>query len=473
MDLQGRGGVYIAGSARLTSFLSVCIGSRVVQFNHDIFCRSSVILLWCRILLVTSAAFFAFQGYAFAADQEAFVGFNAEYYYRTHYSGLKGPKAFAIGPQGAYGYSWGARSSKEAANSAIKSCSSWVAKQEKHGTFGKCGLLALDHKLLTKDPWIGSAWQKPAEGTDVPILKGAKSIYTEVYGGPALQGILLFVHGCNGPAWSRNAEIWGSFFNALGYNFFAPDSFAESRPAEVCGDAWQARAKDQTIILKLRVAQTLRSIAELKKKYPGLPVYVWGHSEGSVVVKHIAAEVSGIIASGDECDAGGLKIAAPASVPVLYLFGENDPNIEGSKLPLRDKDMQKCRKYVRNKKTKIVIVKNNKHEIWPWRPEVAKAMSEFIGAKPFGLAKSRPAEKFALTAKQTAEKALYQKNAGHKAFAARSNGAFSWATQWDFVEDAQQFTLYDCAHADNINVFKLSTHVCSVISVDGKDVTAP
>lgn len=473
MNLRGRGGVCIAGSARLTSFLSAGIGSCVVQFIYDIFCRSSVILSWRRILLATSVAFFAFQGNAFAADQEAFLGFNAEYYYRTDYSGLKGPKAFAIKPQGAYGYSWGARSSKEAANSAIKSCSSWVAKQQKRGTSGKCRLLALDHKLLIKNPWIGSVWQRPAEGNDVPLLKGAKSIYTEVYGGPALQGILLFVHGCNGPAWSRNAEIWGSFFNALGYTFFAPDSFAEPRPAGVCGDAWQTRAKDQTIILKLRVSQTLRSIAELKKRYPGLPVYVWGHSEGSVVVKHIDADVSGIIASGDECDAGGLKIAAPPSVPVLYLFGENDPNIEGSKLPLRDKDMQKCRKYVRNKKTKIVIVKNNKHDIWPWRPEVAKAMSEFIGAKPFSLAESRPAEKFALTAKQRAEKALYQKNLDHKAFAARSNGAFSWATEWEFAEDAQQFTLYDCAHADNINVFRLSKQVCSVINVDGKDVTAP
>ena len=109
--------------------------------------------------------------------------------------------------------------------------------------------------------------------------------------------------------------------------------------------------------------------------------------KAAAIVKYLNADVAGIIASGDECDAGGMRIAAPASVPVLYLFGENDPYVEGSKLPLTDKDMQKCRKYVRNKKTKIVIVKNNKHDIWPWRPEVAKAMSEFIGAKPFSLAK--------------------------------------------------------------------------------------
>lgn len=473
MNLQVRGGVYIAGSARLSSFSSVGMGSRVVQFIYDIFCRSSVILLWRRTLLATGIVFVAFQGNALAADSEAFLGFTAEYYYRTAYPGLKGHKAFAIGPQSVYGYSWGARSSKEAANTALKFCNEGVAEQKKYGTSGKCRLYAVNGKLVAKDPRIGLAWHEPAIGEDIPLLKGPKSIYIEVYNAPPVRGIVLFAHGCNGLGWSKNAEIWGSFFNALQYNFFAPDSFAEPRPAEVCGDAWKARAKDQTIIMKLRVAQILRSIAELKKRYPGLPIYVWGHSEGGAIVKYINADVAGIIASGDECDAGGRGIAAPFSVPVLYLFGENDPFVEGSKLPLRDKDMQKCRKYVRNKKTKIVIVKNNKHDIWPWRPEVAKAMSEFIGAKPFGLAKSRPVEKFALTAKQTAEKALYQKNAGHKAFAARSNGAFSWATEWDFVEDAQQFTLYDCAHADNINVFKLSTQVCSIISVDGKDVTAP
>jgi hypothetical protein len=135
--------------------------------------------------------------------------------------------------------------------------------------------------------------------------------------------------------------------------------------------------------------------------------------------------------------------------------------------------MQKCRKYVRNKTTKIVIIKNSKHDIWPWRPEVAKAMSEFIGAKPFSLAQSRPAEKLTLGGKQISAKALYQKSPGHKAFAANLNCTFSWATKWEFAEDVQQFTLYDCAHYDNINVFKLSTHVCSVIDVDGKDMTAP
>jgi hypothetical protein len=111
-----------------------------------------MILFWRRILLATGLIFVVCHGNAFAADQEAFLAFDAEYYYRTAYPGLKGHKAFAIGPQTGYGYSWGNRSSKEAANSAIKFCNRWVAQQKKYGLAGKCRLLALDGKLLIKDP---------------------------------------------------------------------------------------------------------------------------------------------------------------------------------------------------------------------------------------------------------------------------------------------------------------------------------
>lgn len=417
---------------------------------------------------------FGLQGEAFAAGYEAFTSVAAAHHYRVAYKNLKGRKAFAIGSYGTYGYSWGYRSSKEAADSALRTCRKELFGWTKQtGDKGTCRLLAKDNTLLIEDPWLGAEWQKPAPGEDVPFMKGAKSVYIEVYNGPPLKGIVLHLHGCNGLGWSRFSEIWGEYFNALGFHFFAPDSFSESRPAEVCGLPAPARIKDRETIMKLRIAQTLRTIAELKRNYPGKPIYVWGHSEGAVIAKYLEADVSGLIMSGDECDSSGVRIAAPASVPVLFLFGDNDHYIEGFKAPLTNKKMQRCRSFVRNKKTKIVVVKNNKHEYWPWRPEIAKAMSEFVGVRSFSLAKSRPAEKFTLSKRQISEQALYQKGPGHKAFVARSNGDFFWADKWDFAEDVEQYSLYSCAHADHINVFKLAQHVCSVIDVDGKDVTAP
>jgi hypothetical protein len=406
-----------------------------------------------------------------AAEDNVFAGIAAEYHYRTKYKNMKGHKAFAIGPNGSYGYSWGWKTAKEAAKGALKSCREDVAWWKKTvGAFtGDCRLLAQDNKLLVSNPWIGPEWQKPMAGEDIPLLKGRNIKHA----GSPVKGIVLHVHGCDGLGWDKYSEVWGAYFDALGFSFFAPNSLAEARPAAICGWATPARAKDQTILLKLRVAQTQRTIAGLKKEYPGLPIFVWGHSEGSVVVKFLEADVAGIVLSGSNCSADGLKIAAPASVSVLFMLGDNDPYAGGFKFPITAKAAQKCRNFTRNKNTKIVVVKNNKHQYWPWRPEIAKAISEFIGAKSYSLAQLRPVEKLTLTARQTAGRALYQKNAGHKAFAVGPNGTFSAATQWDFDEDAIQFALYNCAHVDNRNVFRMPTHVCSVINVGDKDVAAP
>ena len=402
-----------------------------------------------------------------AAENDAFTGVIAAYHYRAEYKGLKGRKAFAVGSFGSFGYGWGYKSSKEAVDSALRTCRKDLAWwTRKYGVKGNCKLLAKDNTLLIEDPWLASGGQKPAVGEDTPLSKGAKSFHI----GRSARGIVLHLHGCDGLGWNKFLEVWGGYFNALGYDFFAPDSFAETRPTQLCGAPAPSRVRDKETIMKLRIAQTLRTIAELKRTYPGKPIYIWGHSEGAMVVKYFEADVDGIIISGEECDAGGIMIAAPASVPVLFLFGDNDPNIEGFKVPLTNKKMQRCSNFVRNKGTKIVVVKNNGHEYWPWRPEVAKAMSEFIGAEPYTLAQSRPVEKLALNEKQTSAKAIYQKSRGHKAFAASANGTFSWVAEWEFAEDARQFTLYDCARYEHENVFNLSTHVCSIIDVDGKDM---
>ena len=228
------------------------------------FCPWAMGVVWCSLSIMFVAApffgsiqrffcgvecclrlgllFLAFQGTAFAADSEAFLGFNAEYHYRTEYPGLKGHKAFAIGPQSIYGYSWGARSSKEAANTALKFCNEGVADQKKYGTSGKCRLYAVDGKLLTKDPRIGLPWQKPADGRGYPSLEGSARVSISKFTVSRPCGELCFTFTAAmvwvGASMQKSGD---RTFNALGYSFFAPDSFAEPRPAAVCGDAWRAR----------------------------------------------------------------------------------------------------------------------------------------------------------------------------------------------------------------------------------------
>ena len=91
----------------------------------------------------------------------AFVGVNAAYHYRTEYNGLKGRKAFAIGPHGSFGYGWGYQSSKEAVDSALRTCRKDLAWwTRKYGVKGNCRLLAKDNTLLIKDPWLGFRMSK-------------------------------------------------------------------------------------------------------------------------------------------------------------------------------------------------------------------------------------------------------------------------------------------------------------------------
>jgi hypothetical protein len=135
--------------------------------------------------------------------------------------------------------------------------------------------------------------------------------------------------------------------------------------------------------------------------------------------------------------------------------------------------VQKCRKYTKSENIKSVVVKNNEHIYWPWRPEIAKAVSQFIGAKSSGLPELLPAKIFNLSDRQKAAKANYSKAQDHRAFVASERGAFAWADKWPFAEDAAQYALYRCHLVEKLNVFALPKAQCFILDVDGKDLTTP
>ncbi len=108
------------------------------------------------------------------------------------------------------------------------------------GQLGKCRVaMRLMESCRPRIP-DGFYGTNPRMGEDIPLIKGAKSI-SHCDGTP--RGIVLHLHGCNGMGWNKYAEIWGAYFNALGYDFFAPDSFSEPRPAEVCGYASESKGQ--------------------------------------------------------------------------------------------------------------------------------------------------------------------------------------------------------------------------------------
>lgn len=420
--------------------------------------------------LVGTAFLFSQTGISLAADNDAFPSDQAEYFFRMEYANKTKHKAFAIGPYGVFGYSWGYATVKQAKSIAMAECATAIRDNlKKFGLSGKCQLLAVGGTILLKDPWIGTEWQKPAAGTDIPLYNGRTLLVSKT---PA-QGVVLALHGCDGPGASGYNKVWGDYFNALGFDYYAPNSFSEPRPKALCRETDPRLARQRTEITNIRIAQTQRTIALLRAKYPKKPIYIWGHSEGAYIAKRLVTKVSGVIASGDDCDVGGLPVAAHTSVPVLYMFGENDPVVDGLDKPITNKNAQKCKRFVRSKKTQIAVIRNAAHDLYPWREDIAKAVSSFVGATTSGHPK--PIEKitFPLTPVQQTGLKDYNSRGDHRAFAVSKSGSFGWSDGWENAEDAAYHSLYLCETFERINMFSLETHQCTLLSVDGKERQIP
>lgn len=420
-----------------------------------------------RFLLLLFSVLLSLSASRVSADT-LFPDATVEYIYRVGYAGLKGHKALAFGPFGSFGYSFEWANRKGAEREALASCNKEEEKVRaleaaSTKSAGKCVLLASGDKLMMQNPWIGPAWHEPLEGPDHPFEKGKLRHYL----GSNQKGIVLHLHGCDGLGSDMVQKAYADFFVALGYSYFAPNSFGEPRPAAICGSYPPSKRMDRTLITKLRIAQTLRTIRELKSQYPGMPIYIWGHSEGAYIAKMLNVDVAGIIASGDACDVHGTRMNTKRSVPVMIINGENDPYHGNLTLPLTLGKMKACKRYGRNNKMQFVVLMNNNHSVYPWRKEFYEAVSKFLGVNDYKYPKFRVNEIFSLSENLTTELNNYQKTKMHRAFAATSKGNYAWAYDWEFKEDAEQYALFECADVDAVNMFKLETHHCHLIDVDG------
>lgn len=82
------------------------------------------------------------------------------------------------------------------------------------------------------------------------------------------------VHGCNLLGILDGVVMsWVNYYRAAGLQVFLPDSFAEPRDGEMCGNPGEHGIDRQTRILKPRIAQTrhtapLQRPAELEDGFP-------------------------------------------------------------------------------------------------------------------------------------------------------------------------------------------------------------
>jgi dienelactone hydrolase len=401
-------------------------------------------------------------------DEAPFVSFEAQFSYWTSYAKQGGFKSFAIGPYGSFATAFRGRTQKQANSNALASCSQNVAADARYFKVrikSKCTIFAEGDNILLPELWGASKWQTPAVGPDKPLNTGRAFRF---YGGKPVSGILLLLHGCDGTGGGIVGKVWGKYLNSLGFSMFMPNSFADPRPEAICGVTPLAKRKASAEIMQIRLSQTLRSIDRIKSENPGVPLFVWGHSEGAFVAMSLASQVSGVIVSGEECDAYALPIATPENVPVMFIYGESDPYFDGVDLPLTPRKVEKCRNFIGKRKLDVVLVKNAAHYLRPWRPEVAESFSRFL----IGRKIPPPAQAQHLAINLSPEGISFMNEhksfRKHKAIAAHPDGAIASFSDVDYRIDAENFAAFQCDFDRGVNPFIEGKHTCTIQIVDDK-----
>jgi pimeloyl-ACP methyl ester carboxylesterase len=319
-----------------------------------------------------------------AGNTDLHITATTEFYALHRYPAKRAHKAIAIGPGGYWGEASGQNSAKEAENAALSGCRNALRTiGPKSLSRAECVLFDLDGNRTGKAPPIGVPFGTTLTEPDRPLNEGY-SFKPE--GTP--RGSVLFLHGCNGIK-SINGWVyaWASFYRAAGYRVFFPDSFVDQRDTELCGIPPPDQIDHQTRNMKLRIAQTKRSLSVLRKKYPGEPIYVHGHSEGGYAAQALGENVSGIIVTGSPCGFGsaGTYFSAP-KVPVLVIVGTKDSYVPDSSSPKRLADY--CKSVTGDGSLQFISVKGLGHYAAPWWPAVANAIGKIIDYDPPAVGRS-------------------------------------------------------------------------------------
>jgi pimeloyl-ACP methyl ester carboxylesterase len=413
------------------------------------------LLLLC--LFATGSAF---------AQQTGLIDIRAEYAYRSIYESKTRNKAMAIADNGAYGFSYGYATVAEAERSALDSCNerSKYLSLRKQQT-AACKLLATNATWHLAEYSLDPDWQLPVAGKRDQAMRKGRSYRV----GKNAKGIILLVHGCNGLGDKVFTDIWGAYFNSLGYDLYAPDSFAVKRPKEACGRTDDFTPEQISEIWRLRIAQTHRTLNDLRRNNPGKPIYMWGHSEGGLIVQMIATDIAGIIVSGEECGAVGNPIAASSNVPFLYVWGEFDQFVNGVGYRITAESTAKCSRDYASHKPRFAILAGRSHIPWPWNETAEEAIASFLSQTSKSVASIGLTKRMRNLWKQTNKDRRYRKAAPHRAAAINNAGTSYMVWGLDNEEDAKQLALFGCARntSKKTNIFRTGKHVCALVDVNG------
>lgn len=419
------------------------------------------------ICAITFIHIFAERSFAQSSgDDDIHISAIAEFYALHNYPDLKGHKAFAVGPGGYWMYASGKASVDATTKAAVRDCTATLRTSSyKSLARRKCILFDIDGKRTGKATPTGIPFGTAAQGPDRPYEAGKR---WEPTGAPR-RGILLLLHGCNklsdfnGWHWS-----WINFYRASGFRVIMPDSFTEPRDREVCGHPGEDGIDAQTRNLKLRIAQTLRTIATLRRKYPDEPIYVHGHSEGGYVAQALGEKLAGIIVTGAPCGFGAAAAYwVGKGTPLLVIAGTKDPYTHRAR---NAGELSAYCKTIRGSgKLTTAWVRGMGHYAAIWWPGVRDPLSRFLGVTPVTVSRKKP-EGLAFPDMAPDALAQYRNGATPKAIAANGKNAWSWYWGAESKLDAEEMALFACDENAGFNLFldRSHQHACALVDVNGK-----
>lgn len=397
------------------------------------------------------------------AEEEFFLPADVEFFALHQYPTYKLHKALAVGP-GGWAVHIDSPSADAAASAALEECNRAIRAYVHAIPNSKCVLFDVDGKQTGEIRVNGEAIGTAARGEDHPWQAGKEWATTATTG----RGTMLMVHGCNRvPEINGTVMAWVSYYRAIGFRVIMPDSFADMRDPETCGLQRDVAALNrQGRNVKLRISQTLRTIAGVRRKYPGEPLYLHGHSEGGWVVQALGQSVSGIIVTGTSCGFGQSAFyLAGKNVPLLVVAGTRDKSFPAA--ASAETLSNYCRDVSGIGKMTWVSIPEMGHNAAPWRPEVMDAISKFLDA-PQLTATRRPATGVRYPTIPADEHERYRKSGLHKAIAAHKLGGWYWAGDYDDKLDAEEDVLYACDQLSQKSPFadRFHQHECNLVDVD-------
>jgi len=199
---------------------------------------------------------------------------------------------------------------------------------------------------------------------------------------PANKGIVLYLHGCDGGFNTSPAADWHDWLERSGFKVFAPNSFAEERPPVSCSAPYPYKAE----IYAIRLRQTVRVLEQIIEDHPGVPIYVWGHSEGGGVANLLSQKVEGILTTGYPCGFKRTPVTQiRKDVRVLVVMGSErfdhyllEAHLESGFATLADLCRETFRAHLNARWKQFFSLG---HAPYPGNPELFAAVNEFFEIK--------------------------------------------------------------------------------------------